>query len=261
MINRDYEGKDKEGMVLRIERSSIHDGDGFRTVVFLKGCPLNCQWCSTPESQKFGIEQAGDIIYGQKMTVEEVMKVVRKDAAFYFHSGGGMTLSGGEVLAQPVFSRTLLKEACTEGINTAVETSFFAEEKIVDSLLPYIMTAYVDLKLMSPDLHQKYCGVENGRILNNMVKTNQSKEKFRLIIRVPLIPGVNDSEMELCKIGKFCAGLKRMEYLQLLPYHRLGSDTYRKLGRPYAFDGLMPPTEEHMAASRKILERYVSHVI
>ena len=118
-----------KGMVLRIERSSIHDGDGMRTVVFLKGCPLRCQWCSTPESQAFQVETTvdGSKSYGTEMTVTDVMKEVRKDTAFYFISGGGMTLSGGELLAQPDFSLALLKAASMEGISTAVETSFFGK--------------------------------------------------------------------------------------------------------------------------------------
>ena len=99
--------KDRQGMVLRIERSSIHDGDGFRTVVFLKGCPLRCQWCSTPESQSFGVEKTADNVYGTLMTVEDVMKEIRKDSLFFFLSTGGVTLSGGEVLAQPEFALAL----------------------------------------------------------------------------------------------------------------------------------------------------------
>ena len=122
-----------KGMVLRIERSSIHDGDGMRTVVFLKGCPLRCQWCSTPESQAFQVETTvdGSKSYGTELTVTDVMKEVRKDTAFYFISGGGMTLSGGELLAQPDFSLALLKAASMEGISTAVETSFFGKEETI----------------------------------------------------------------------------------------------------------------------------------
>ena len=90
--------KDRKGLVLRIERSSIHDGQGFRTVVFLKGCPLRCQWCSTPESQSFQIERTDDKTYGNWMTVEEVMREIRKDSLFFFISAGGLTLSGGEIL-------------------------------------------------------------------------------------------------------------------------------------------------------------------
>lgn len=118
--------KDRKGMVLRIERSSIHDGEGLRTVVFLKGCPLRCQWCSTPESQSFQIEQTETNTYGTLMTVAEVMREIRKDSLFYFISAGGLTLSGGEILAQPEFTLALLKNARMECINTAVETSFFA---------------------------------------------------------------------------------------------------------------------------------------
>lgn len=145
-----------KGMVLRIERSSIHDGDGMRTVVFLKGCPLRCQWCSTPESQAFQVETTvdGSKSYGTEMTVTDVMKEVRKDTAFYFISGGGMTLSGGELLAQPDFSLALLKAASMEGISTAVETSFFGKEETIVAMVPYVDTFYVDLKAVTPSLHK-----------------------------------------------------------------------------------------------------------
>ena len=159
-----------KGMVLRIERSSIHDGDGMRTVVFLKGCPLRCQWCSTPESQAFQVETTvdGSKSYGTEMTVTDVMKEVRKDTAFYFISGGGMTLSGGELLAQPDFSLALLKAASMEGISTAVETSFFGKEETIAAMVPYVDTFYVDLKAVTPSLHKKYCGVDNRIILHNI---------------------------------------------------------------------------------------------
>ena len=127
--------KDREGVVLRIERSSIHDGEGLRTVVFLKGCPLRCQWCSTPESQSFQVERAGENTYGSRMTVGEVMREIRKDSLFYFISTGGLTLSGGEILAQPEFTLALLKNARMECINTAVETSFFASWEKIEPLL------------------------------------------------------------------------------------------------------------------------------
>lgn len=93
---------DLPGSVLRIVKGSIFDGDGLRTVVFMKGCPLRCQWCSTPEShlKEIQITLDGTITYGRNMTVEEVMTEVRKDIPFYFHSGGGMTVSGGEILTQ-----------------------------------------------------------------------------------------------------------------------------------------------------------------
>lgn len=245
-----------EGMVLRIERSSIHDGNGFRTVVFLKGCPLRCQWCSTPESQSFHEERAAGNVYGTRMTVEAVMHEIRKDSQFFFISSGGVTLSGGELLAQPEFAQNILESCKREGYDTAVETSFFAPWDTVSSLLPYINTAFVDLKLMDDQLHRQYCGVSNEQILSNLLATNKAEGGFRLIVRTPIIPGVNDAAEELHRIGAFCETLTRLDHIQLLPYHRLGTSTYQKLGRPYLLANTPTPTEEQMEAHRSILRTY-----
>lgn len=249
------------GMVLRIERSSIHDGDGFRTVVFLKGCPLSCQWCSTPESQSFQIEYTEHTTYGRIMTVEEVMKEVRKDTSFFFHSRGGMTISGGEILAQPDFTLALLKASWEECINTAIETSFFAPWAVISPILSYVNTAFVDIKIFNRKQHKKYCGVDNQMILENLLLTNDIKEPFRLIVRVPIIPGINDTEEELKQIGQFCSKLRYLHHVQLLPYHRLGTDTYKKLGRPYLIDDVRSPSPEHMSWCRRIIEQYIKSVL
>lgn len=245
--------KDRQGMVLRIERSSVHDGDGFRTVVFLKGCPLRCQWCSTPESQSFGVEKVRGNVYGTLMTVEEVMKELRKDSLFFFVSGGGVTLSGGEVLAQPEFSLALLKNAKLEGFNTAIETCLFGPWEHVKALLPYLDTVYADVKLISGKAHKEYCGASNDRILDNLRQMDREPGRFRLVVRTPVIPGVNDSDEELRLIGGFCGSLKRLDHIQLLPYHKLGTATYEKLGRPYELAGTPTPTQEHMARCREIV--------
>lgn len=249
-----------KGMVLRIERSSIFDGEGFRTVVFLKGCPLRCQWCSTPESQLFTVERAGDNVYGSLMTVEEVMREIRKDSVFFFHSGGGMTLSGGELLAQPEFSLALLKSSRRECIHTAVETSFYGPWEPIREILPYVNTAYVDLKLASGDLHKRYCGAENGQILKNLQAADKEPGSFRLVIRVPIIPGINDYAEELTKIGEFCGTLNRLDCVQLLPYHRLGTETYKKLNRPYLLEDTAPPSEGEMERCRGVLKKYVAQI-
>ncbi len=120
--------KDRQGMVLRIERSSIHDGDGFRTVVFLKGCPLRCQWCSTPESQSFKAEETAENTYGTVMTVGDVMREVRKDSMFFFISGGGMTLSGGEIRRSRSFPWHFLRTRGGAAL-TRLETAFTAPGK------------------------------------------------------------------------------------------------------------------------------------
>lgn len=253
--------KSRQGMVLRIERSAIHDGDGFRTVVFLKGCPLRCQWCSTPESQSFGIEYADQKTYGTLMSVEDVMKELRKDSLFFFISAGGVTLSGGEVLAQPEFSLELLKACRKECFNTAIETCFFGPWETIEQMLPHLNTIYADIKMITPEAHKKYCGVDNALILQNLENTNNAEGRFRLVIRTPVIPGINDSDEEMQKIGRFCAGLNRLDYVQLLPYHSLGTATYKKLGRPYLLEGICTPTAEQMEHCRAVVQQYVHRVI
>ena len=258
-----YEGQSLACTVLRLERSSIHDGNGFRTVVFFKGCPLRCQWCSTPESQQRQLEQTqdGEKTYGQVMSVEDILREVRKDIPFYFHSGGGMTLSGGEVLAQHTAAAALLRQARQEGIDTAIETSFFAPVTAVDEVLPYVNTAFVDLKLYDKAKHLAYCGAENGSILYNLLHTNEMDWKGKLIVRIPLIPGVNDGREELAQMGRFCAKLTKLDHVQLLPYHKLGVDTYRKLGRTYQLPDTPVPTAEHMDACRAVIGEYFPKVI
>jgi pyruvate formate lyase activating enzyme len=259
-VDRVTAAEEQHGVVLRIERGSTHDGEGFRTVVFLKGCPLRCWWCSTPEGQSSEIEAAGEKTYGKTMTVEGVMKEVRKDTAFFFHSDGGVTLSGGEILSQPGFVFALLKASKRECLNTAIETSFYGPWTVIEDILPYVNAAFVDIKIFDPDKHKKYCGMDNASVLDNLSRTNHLKYPLKLIIRVPLIPGINDATEELSQIGEFCSKLKYLEYVQLLPYHRLGVDTYRKLGRPYPLAHVKAPGDEYMVRCREIIRRYVKTV-
>lgn len=257
----DYEGKNLRGVVLRIERSSIYDGDGFRTVVFMKGCPLRCKWCSTPESQCFvRPEEAEGLVYGRAMTVEEVMKEIRKDTLFYFHSGGGMTISGGELMLQPEFCLCLLRQSQKEGISTAIETTLHAGWERLEPILHSTSTVFADLKFMDRALHKAYCGVYNDQILDNYLRMNETAADFQLRVRIPLIPGINDSPRELNKMGAFCTKLKKLTHVQLLPYHRLGKDTYRKLNMQYELEELRSPSSEHMEWCRELVGQYVKVV-
>lgn len=249
------------GMVLRVEHGSVYDGEGFRTVIFLKGCPLRCLWCSTPESQSFEVERAEDKTYGEVMTVEDVMKIIRKDSCCYFVSGGGVTLSGGEILAQPKFTLALLKAIWNECFDVAIETSFFAPWKVVNSILPYVNTAFVDIKFFNAELHGKYAGRDNRLILENLLNTNELEKAPRLIIRIPVIPGINDAQQELESIGAFCSTLRHLHQVQLLPYHRLGTETYKRLGREYPLADVMSPSPEQMSRYRAILRKYIEQVI
>lgn len=258
-----YEGMDRQGCVLRFEKSSIYDGDGMRTVVFLKGCPLRCKWCSTPESHLKEIQTTLDheITYGRILTVEEVMVEVRKDIPFYFHSGGGVTLSGGEILMQPDFSYHILKRCSYEGINTCIETSFYGDFDKIEKILEYTNTAFVDMKITNSNMHKLYTGVDNHLILDNLKKVSGRFKNLKLIIRRPLIPGVNDSKEELESLGMFLSELNGIHHLQLLPYHMLGTDTYRKLGIKYPLPDIEIPSDEHMNWCKQVCEKYIKTII
>lgn len=251
----------QKGMVLRIERSSIHDGDGLRTVVFLKGCPLTCQWCSTPESQSPEWEETEDKIYGEQMSVKEVMKEVEKDSVFFFHSEGGMTLSGGEPLLQADFSAALLR-ACREvGIHTAMETSLFAPLEEVEKVLPNLDTLYGDLKFLDGEKHREYCGHANALILDNFRQIARKNLPIKRIIRIPLIPGINDDDGELEAMAAFCGSLDGTWEVELLPYHRLGVSTYGKLGRRYLLGDIKPQEDEQLEERREYFFRCMEKTV
>ena len=293
------------GAVLRIEKTSIHDGQGLRTVVFLKGCPLRCQWCSTPESQSGQLEKGYDRNrctgcgicltacptgairladggakvwmdpakcrhcfrcvskcpqramkrYGQMMTAAEAVREIAKDEIFYFHSGGGVTLSGGEPLAQADFAAAILRLCRERGIHTAMETSGFAPWSDLEKVLPWLDVLYFDLKGMDPQLHQHWVGADNQLILGNITRADQSAYPVEIVIRIPLIPGVNDGEDNLAATADFCRDLKKLHRLEILPYHRLGLSTYRHLGLDYALKELLPPTNESIIAKADFLSR------
>lgn len=140
------------GRIFDIQRYSIHDGNGIRTIVFLKGCVLRCRWCCNPESQEFAIQtmkvQGEEKIIGRDVTVEEVMRTVEKDRTYYRRTGGGLTLSGGESLCQPEFARDLLRAAQEAGINTALESMGHAQYSAIEQILPYLDQYLLDIKHM-----------------------------------------------------------------------------------------------------------------
>ena len=218
----------KTGRVLRIEKTSIHDGEGLRTVVFLKGCPLRCKWCSTPESQRMEIEKR----YGKDMTVEEVVKEICKDEIFFFHSGGGVTISGGEVLMQADFAKEILIFYMEQRIPTAIETSLYSSYDKIRELLPYLTSMYIDFKVADERLHEFYTGVSNKRIKENLVKVDAEFAED-IHIRIPVIPTVNMNENNMKDTIKFLSNLKHIKDIELLPYHRLGLETYERLGKVY----------------------------
>ncbi|MBO5461364.1 MAG: glycyl-radical enzyme activating protein [Ruminococcus sp.] len=246
-----------KGRIFDIQRYSIHDGNGIRTIVFLKGCVLRCRWCCNPESQEYEIQtmkvQGVPKVIGRDVTVEEVMETVEKDRPFYRRSGGGLTLSGGESLCQPKFAKALLQAAKESGITTAMESMGYAKWETIEEILPYLDQYLLDIKHMNPAKHKEFTGKSNELMLENAKKIAASG-MTELSIRVPVIPGFNDTEGEIRAIAEFTKKLGNVKRLHLLPYHRLGQDKYEGLGRPYLMGDVEPPTNEKMNALLKVAE-------
>lgn len=265
------------GRIFDIQRFSIHDGPGIRTAVFFKGCPLRCAWCHNPESQSprpqlmfyahkctgcgrcagvcpnthtaacTGCGRCADVcrsgareISGYEITPEEALRTVLRDRAFYETSGGGMTLTGGEPLAQPDFARELLRLCREQGVNTAVETSGFAPWEALEGLLPLLDHVYYDIKGIDPALHRRNTGVSNEVILANAERLKQSGAN--VVFRMPYIPGFNDGE--LAAVRAFTEGSP----LQLMPYHDTGAGKYAALGRDYPAAAAAAPERAFMTA-------------
>lgn len=239
---------ERTGRIFDIQRYSIHDGPGIRSIVFLKGCYLRCRWCCNPESQEFKIQDLTLLgktkTVGRDVTVMEVMDEVTKDDIYYRRSGGGITLSGGECMAQPEFSEALLRAAHEYGYSTAIETTACANREVVERLIPHVDHFLMDIKHMNSAKHKEFTTVPNEKILDNAKYIAENAK--HLIIRVPVVPTFNDTKEEIEAIARFADSLKNVHELHLLPYHRLGQDKYQGIGREYSLMGITPPTNEHM---------------
>ena len=246
-----------KGRIFDIQRYSIHDGTGIRTIVFLKGCVLRCKWCCNPESQEYGIQEmtvAGKKkIIGRDVTVEEVMETVMKDRTYYARTGGGITLSGGECLCQPEFARDLLRASKEAGITTAIESMAGVKWEIIEQILPYLDHYLMDIKHINGEKHKQFTGRSNELMLENARKVANSGQT-KLSIRVPVIPTFNDRPEEIRDIARFADKLPGVEEIYLLPYHRLGQDKYEGLGRTYELPELLPPDPSYMEALKKVVE-------
>lgn len=283
------------GLIFNIQKFSLNDGPGIRTVVFLKGCPLRCRWCSNPESQETApqilwdadrcrhcgtcvaicphkairqegntiqithsqCENCGDCIShcpagalkreGEYKTVDEVVAICRQDKDFYEESGGGVTLSGGEMLMQPAFAAKLIDALHAEGISVAAETTGFAGSEVFLPLAERLDDILFDLKHWDGEKHLEGTGVPLQPILENMHRAIQRGR--RVLPRIPVIPGYNDS-IEVA-VG-FCRRLKEVgaERAQLLPFHQFGEKKYAMLGRGYTMAEAVPLHQEDLIAYR-----------
>lgn len=253
-----------KGIIFDIERNSFVDGPGIRTTVFFKGCNLKCAWCHNPESQSparqmmfykdkcSGCGKCREIcptpdnctlcgkctfycpkdarkVCGKEYTVNEVLAEVLKDKSYYDNSGGGVTFSGGECMLQVDFLIGILKACKEKGIHTAVDTAGHVSFEVFEKVLPFTDLFLYDLKVWDREKHRKYVGVGNEQILRNLEKLLQ--RGARVWVRIPVIPGVNDSVAEMEHIRNFLQKAGKAEKVELLPYHAMGEHKYGALGR------------------------------
>ena len=300
-----YQGKKQAGdipLVLSITRMTIHNGPGIRTLILLKGCPLHCVWCSTPESQKpereIGIYPArcircgqcmevcptnaitmakgkpvikrtrcntcGDCVQicapkaievlGHPMTIEQLVAEARKDEIIFKHSHGGVTISGGEPLYNAAFALKLLRAFKQQRINTGVDTCGYVPWSNLEPTLPYVDFFLWDIKHMDPKKHEEYTGVSNELILQNAQSI--SERKVPIFIRVPVIPGYNDSKENLKAICEFSKQLSSVVEIDIMPLHHLGKARYESLNRPYPIDNLALIPDNVLLDIKSLVESY-----
>lgn len=236
-------------VVFNIQKFSIHDGPGVRTTIFFKGCPIRCAWCHNPESQSYQIEtmykkNGKEEIVGKHYTVQELIKEAQKDQLFYEQSGGGVTLSGGEVMTQNMeFIQQLVKGLHRIGISVAIDTCGVAPWKNYERILPYVDFFLYDLKFIHSPLHQKYTGRGNELVLSNLKKL--SEHQGRIYLRLILLEGINaDDETIQSTINWLKEERIQLDSISLLPYHEFGKDKYERLNR--VWEKFKAPQEERL---------------
>jgi len=301
----EMEKKELKGLIFDIQGFAVHDGPGCRTMIFMKGGPLKCEWCSNPEGQRptpeimysrrscrretytcveacpfraISISKPGDYItidrskcadcasldcasacynnalrvVGKYVTVEDLMRIIKRDRA-YWGDGGGVTITGGEPLYQPEFVIEVLKECYESYIHTTLETCAHVPWKYLEEAVKYLDWLFVDLKHMDPVKHLEGTGATNELILENIRRLAKIRGP-RLIIRIPVVPGYNDSLENMEASARFLSDIK-VEEVNLLPFHRLGASKYEQLDREYAYKETKPPSREKLEEICMVFKR------
>ena len=252
--------RDNNVLVSQIQRFSLGDGRGIRTTVFFKGCNLHCAWCHNPETisekpQILRYETEGKTVEkpcGVYMALEEIIKEALEDKDFYLHSGGGVTLSGGEPMLLPVdFLVELLRRIKNEGINTAVDTAGCVPAERFEKILPFTDTVLYDIKGLDAQSYREHTGGDFELVMRNLKFLIKNGADVRA--RLPVIPSYNCTAEYFKRAADILlnAGVKKAD---LLPYHRLGISKYKALGLDYKYEKTLPPPADLINEFAKILE-------
>jgi len=293
----------QQALIFDIKPYAINDGPGIRITIFLKGCPLSCDWCHNPESQAPGVQKmytnskcigCGECVKacvqhactftpngivtdpdacilcgkcaevcptkatemsGELLTVDEIMEKIEKERAFFDQSKGGVTFSGGEPLMYSDFLISLLDACGEKGIHRVVDTTGFAKTSTLLEVAKRTDHFLYDLKMMDDVKHKKYTGVSNKIILENLNILAETGASIN--IRIPLIKGVNDDDKNIEQTAAFVKALAgEKKIINLLPYHKIASAKYKKLGMEFDSKGMAEPTEE---MQKQIVRKFEAH--
>jgi pyruvate formate lyase activating enzyme len=225
----------KTGVIFSIEEFAIHDGPGIRTTLFLKGCPLRCTWCHNPEGispkpQYIEKKNKRDIC-GYEISSDKLAEQILKNKDIYTLHNGGVTFTGGEPLFQTDFVIDVVQKIKPD-IHVAIETSGYATDDIFKSVIPMFNLVLLDIKHTDPVIHKEYTGVDNKQILENLKFLCLSHIDF--IIRIPLIPGVNDTKKNMLNILSLIKGAQSLQRVEILPYHKTAGAKYAMIGKKYS---------------------------
>lgn len=298
---------ERKAVIFNIQKYSIYDGPGIRTLVFFQGCPLRCKWCANPE----GLERRPRILWkedfcvhcgkcvkvcpvqkhrmtaerkhivlhdvkcigcgactqachvnaldvcGHEESISEILEKILEDRTFYEVSGGGVTLGGGEVLAQPRAAIGLLMACKQNGIHTAIETCGYAKTEDVREAAKYVDLFLFDMKHIDPEKHYEGTGVRNDLIKKNLEMLLIGGKQVK--VRMPLLSGYNTSEEDIRGVLEFLSkfqDLSNFHGIDLLPYHKLGINKYRQLGISYRVEGDPSLSNEELEQIEQWVKQY-----
>ena len=268
------------GRIFNIQRYSLHDGTGIRTVVFFKGCPLSCPWCANPESRShrttylrreskcidcetcaMDVDECPSGAWeqvGTDMTLDEVVAEVTKDDVFFNTSNGGITLSGGEVLTQPKFAIELLSKLKAMGFRTAIETSGHGNTKQLLRIGQLCDEVLFDFKIMDPQRAKTVIGINLDLVLDNFRQLVE--QGTNVIPRLPLIPGYTLDLINTDQVINFLHPFNLSE-IHLLPFHQYGANKYQTLGMEYLLEDVPVPSKSEVESIRQHVAAQGYHVI
>lgn len=234
------------GYIHSVETAGTVDGPGVRYVVFLSGCPLRCQYCHNPDMMKMK--------RGTVKTVDEVWDDIAPYASFLKRAKGGVTVSGGEPLAQPEFTHEILKHCKRQGLHTALDTSGFLGEKASDALLENVDLVLLDIKSGIPETYMQATGVSLVPTLNFALRLERLNKP--MWIRFVLVPGLTDDPDNIERLAEFVKTMKSVQRVDILPFHKMGEYKWKDLGMDYKLKDTAEPTLEQIEKARAIFAKH-----